>query len=49
MQPALARNLFQAGELVSRHDWGVRATAFEVRKRTEGRAALVRGLSRDRE
>jgi small subunit ribosomal protein S6 len=25
----------QAGELVSRHDWGVRATAFEVRKRTD--------------
>ena len=25
----------QAGELVSRHDWGVRATAFEVRKRAD--------------
>ena len=25
----------QTGELVSRHDWGVRATAFEVRKRTD--------------
>ena len=25
----------QSGELVSRHDWGVRATAFEVRKRTD--------------
>jgi small subunit ribosomal protein S6 len=25
----------QAGELVSRHDWGVRPTAFEVRKRAD--------------
>lgn len=25
----------QAGELIGRHDWGVRATAFEVRKRAD--------------
>jgi small subunit ribosomal protein S6 len=25
----------QAGELISRHDWGVRPTAFEVRKRAD--------------
>jgi small subunit ribosomal protein S6 len=25
----------RSGEIVSRHDWGVRATAYEVRKRTD--------------
>jgi small subunit ribosomal protein S6 len=25
----------RAGEIVSRHDWGVRTTAYEVRKRTD--------------
>jgi small subunit ribosomal protein S6 len=25
----------RTGEIVSRHDWGVRATAYEVRKRTD--------------
>lgn len=31
----------QAGELVGRHDWGVRATAFEVRKRTDADYHLI--------
>jgi small subunit ribosomal protein S6 len=29
------------GELVGRHDWGVRATAYEVRKRTDADYRLI--------
>jgi small subunit ribosomal protein S6 len=31
----------RSGELVGRHDWGVRATAFEVRKRTDADYRLL--------
>jgi small subunit ribosomal protein S6 len=41
----IAGNVQQAiesdGELVGRHDWGVRATAFEVRKRTDADYRLI--------